>query len=222
MRQRSTVLLLSMLLVGLCPSLLSAQALSFTHLTVEDGLASNVIFNVLQDHQGYLWMGTQGGGLLRYDGYEVKIYRHMNGVATSLSHDWVRAIHEARDGTLWIGTDGGGLNRFDPATETFRSYQHVEGDPASLSHDVVFAIQESRDGTLWIGTWGGGLNRFDPTTGTFRAYRHVEGDAHSLSDNVVLALQETQAEQFAQVKVSAAILAQQNQAGDVVVVIGRA
>ena len=191
MRYCCTFLIRTLFLIGWLPSLLFAQSLSFTRLTVEDGLASNVIFNVLQDRQGYLWMGTQGGGLLRYDGYEVKVFRHEEGNAASLSHDWVRALYESRDGSLWVGTDGGGLNHFDPVTETFKSYRNLEGDTTSLSNDGVFALHEARDGTLWVGTWGGGINRFDPTTETFRTFRHREGDATSLSHNRVYAILES-------------------------------
>ena len=113
--------------------------IQFEHLTTNDGLSSNFITTVLQDHRGYLWVGTDGGGLLRYDGYEMKNFRHQAGDATSLSHDWVGAIHESNDGLLWIGTRGGGLNRFDPVAETFHAYHHQTGDATSLSDDVVWA-----------------------------------------------------------------------------------
>ncbi len=51
----------------------------FEHLTTSDGLSSNIVTSVLQDHRGYLWVGTYGDGLLRYDGYEGKAYRHVEG-----------------------------------------------------------------------------------------------------------------------------------------------
>ncbi len=162
----------------------------FEHLTTSDGLSSNLITTVLQGYRGYLWFGTWGGGLVRYDGYEGKAYRHVEGDSTSLSYDVVRAIHESNEGVLWIGTEGG-LNRFDPVAETFHSYRHQEGDPASLSDDRVRVIHESNDGVLWIGTDGGGLNRFDPVAETFRSYRHQEGDPASLSHDQVWAIHES-------------------------------
>ncbi len=75
------------------------DSIHFEHLTTSDGLTSNFITTVLQDHRGYLWVGTFGGGLLRYDGYEGKAYRHVEGDPASLSNDLVWAIHVADAGT---------------------------------------------------------------------------------------------------------------------------
>ncbi len=149
---------MSLLLLGLCasPTPPWAQEVTFTHVTTDDGLPSNVIEVILQDHRGYLWIGTTDEGLVRYDGYEMKVYKHMEGDATSLSPGTVWALHESAHSTLWVGTKGGGLNRFDAASETFKAYRHVEGDPTSLSRDNVWALQEAGDGTLWIGTYGAG------------------------------------------------------------------
>ncbi len=175
--------------LGASPTPPWAQEVTFTHVTTDDGLPSNVIEVILQDHRGYLWIGTTDEGLVRYDGYEMKVYQHVEGDATSLSPGTVWVLHESANGTLWVGTLGG-LSRFDAATETFKVYQHVEGDSTSLSDDRVRALDESDNGTLWVGT-DGGLSRFDAATETFKVYQHVEGDATSLSRSRVWALQET-------------------------------
>lgn len=166
-RIRGAGCLLGVLLVSVVAA--QPQPLSFDHLTVEEGLPTNMATQVLQDRRGYLWIGTYGG-LARYDGYEVKTYRHIEGDTMSLSSNLILWLEEGRDGTLWIGTNNGGLNRFDPDTEAFRSYQHVEGDSTSLAGTSVFAIQETRDGTIWVVT-DEGLQRFDPETETFRPVR---------------------------------------------------
>jgi ligand-binding sensor domain-containing protein len=67
------ILLLGLLLVW--PVAIRGQALTLSHLTTEQGLSSNAITAVYQGSRGYLWVGTNGGGLNRYDGYEVKTYR---------------------------------------------------------------------------------------------------------------------------------------------------
>lgn len=51
-----------------------AQQLRFTHIGVGDGLSQSSIYNLYQDKQGFVWMGT-GDGLNRYDGHAIKIYK---------------------------------------------------------------------------------------------------------------------------------------------------
>ena len=145
-------------LLGLCwlaVTTVTAQEVRFEQVTVDDGLSNNAIFAVLEDSRGYLWVGTIQG-LNRYDGYGVRVYRHIPGDTTSLSDDWIYSLHEGRDGTLWVGTMVGGLNRFDPDTESFTAYRHRQGDATSMSHDRVLALHEGRDGTLCVGTTCGG------------------------------------------------------------------
>lgn len=108
--------------------------------------------------------------------------------ATSLSHNWILALHEDGADGLWVGTHGG-LNRLDPATGHVARYEHDPRDAHSLSHDLVWAIHEDRDGMLWIGTERG-LNRFDRTTGRFTRYVHDPEDSLSLSNDRVYALHE--------------------------------
>jgi ligand-binding sensor domain-containing protein len=126
----------------------------------------------LQDHKGFLWIGTQDG-LNKYDGYDFKVYKHDPDNPHSLSSSVITAIYEDHSGALWIGTNNGGLNKLDREKETgvtFTHYQYDPNDPKSLSGNFVSSIYESRqalpsaqgmgrDGSLWIGTRDGGINK---------------------------------------------------------------
>lgn len=149
------------------------------HLSREDGLPSNTVYALLQDHHGFLWIGTEAG-LSRYDGYAFETYTHTPFQPNALSEHLVRALAEGPDGAIWIGTGGGGLDRLDPATGTFTRFRHDPADPHSLSDDIVGALHVDRDGTVWAGTWGGVLNRLDPATGRFTRYPIAEGAAERL------------------------------------------
>ncbi|ADY53186.1 hypothetical protein Pedsa_2644 [Pseudopedobacter saltans DSM 12145] len=61
-------------LILVVPQVSKAQ-LKFKHLTINDGLSQNVVLCMIQDREGYIWMGTEDG-LNRYDGYEFKHYKH--------------------------------------------------------------------------------------------------------------------------------------------------
>src|SRR6478735_5969990 len=94
--------------------------LHFNRLSIKNGLPEGVITYVLQDKQGYMWIGTQAG-LVRYDGYTTKVYQF--GVEDPLSAS-IRSIYEDRWGGLWVGTWLEGLYNYNRATDTFTHYIH--------------------------------------------------------------------------------------------------
>jgi len=152
-------------------TLLAPLSPRFTHLTIDDGLTNNDITALLQDRQGFLWVGTRDG-LNRYDGYTVITYRHEPGNPYSLPRNEVRTLFEDRDGTLWIATNDGGVTRYDPRLETFETLRHEADNPQSLGGNLIFSIHQTTDGNLWFGGPSvSGLTRYDPTTKTFSRYR---------------------------------------------------
>jgi ligand-binding sensor domain-containing protein/serine phosphatase RsbU (regulator of sigma subunit) len=157
------------------------RTVRFESLTIEDGFTPAVATVIMQDRTGFLWFGT-GSGLSRYDGYEVRTYKHDPDDPRSLGHNQVMGLLEDRDGSIWVGTFGGGLSRFDPATGQFTRFRHDPDDPRSLSHDFVGPLYQDAENVLWIGTEGGGLNRFDPASATFTRFRHDPDDPGSLCD----------------------------------------
>lgn len=103
-----------------------AENQSFKHFTVEDGLSQGSVNVLLQDHRGYIWIGTQDG-LNRFDGITFKVFRHDPGDSTSLSSSWITALYQDSTRNLWVGTIDG-LNLFDPATGTFSSMSPEHGE----------------------------------------------------------------------------------------------
>ena len=145
--------------------------MKFEHITIENGLPENTVQAILQDHQGFLWLGTQNG-LVQYDGYTMAVYQPEQGNPNSISHRQIRAIYQDKSGTLWIGTGigkNGGLNRFNRSRGTFFRYLHNPEDSTSLSHNYVSCIYEDRSGRLWVGT-SQGLNRLDRPRNRFQRY----------------------------------------------------
>jgi len=166
----------------------SLQA-KFDHYTLEQGLSQSSAHAVLQDHLGFIWIGTEDG-LNKFDGYNFTVFRHDPEDPDSLSNSYVRAIYEDHSGVLWIGTYGGGLNRFDRDTEQFESYQYDPQNPSSLSDNQVLSLYEDRSGELWIGTRNGGINRFDRQKGGFIHYHNIPGNPNSLGAEEVNAMLE--------------------------------
>jgi signal transduction histidine kinase/ligand-binding sensor domain-containing protein len=83
------------------PLTLAAQIYRFKYYSHTDGLKNTEVHCLLQDHTGFLWVGTSTG-LFRYDGLQFTEYIEPNH-ATS----FIEALSEAPDGTLWVGTREG-------------------------------------------------------------------------------------------------------------------
>ena len=112
--KRQAALMLMFLLLALClrPAQRAEDA-RFVHFSRDEGLSQNAVTSILQDHHGFMWIGTESG-LNRFDGYEFAVFTEQGGDPARLSHNYITALHEDRDGILWIGTFNGGLNRYDP------------------------------------------------------------------------------------------------------------
>ncbi|MCG8467091.1 MAG: histidine kinase [Gemmatimonadetes bacterium] len=124
------------------------------------GLSHNSTFVVLQDHQGYLWIGTIDG-LNRYDGSSFEIFRHDPSDPTSLSNSSIRKIEEDSRGRLWIRT-GSGVDRYDRSTGSFRRY-------APTAQQVL----EDSEGTIWACALDG-VYRYDEDADRFELVADFE------------------------------------------------
>ncbi len=79
------------------PAVGSGNGSRFEQLTNQDGLSQMSALAILQDHQGFLWIGTEDG-LNRYDGTGFRVFKHDPLDPGSLSDDSIRVLHEDRGG----------------------------------------------------------------------------------------------------------------------------
>ena len=121
------------------------------HLSLEEGVANNLAYCMLQDATGFLWFGTMYG-LVRYDGETYVAYRYNPENPGSLSNDDIVALYEDRAQNLWIACFGGGLNKIDRATGRIIRYLHDPADSMSVTGGTVWSISEDHAGKLWLAT----------------------------------------------------------------------
>jgi signal transduction histidine kinase len=106
--------------------------------------------NFTLDRDGDLWVGTNGGGLVKFKNRTVRMF----GVADGLPLGVPKAVLAASDGKLWVGSNCGGLSWFDGSR--FHTYADADG----LLNSCVFSLAEDRDKNILVGTYGGGVFRF--------------------------------------------------------------
>ena len=142
MKRLITIVWLALLF---CAAQARTTPYAFRHYSTRDGLSSNSVRALLQDHRGLLWIGTSDG-LDSFDGREV-IHHPIPGENSI----YVQTLLEDSSGTIWAGTDDA-VFRYGA-----EGLVQVEG----LGGVVVTDLKESPGGSVWIATFGKGLWRWE-------------------------------------------------------------
>ena len=140
---------------------------SFIHYTEKEGLNNNNVFSIIQDKSGNIWLGTDGGGVSKYDGKSFTHYTEKEGISNNSVFNIIQDCH----GNLWFATYGGGVSKYDG--KTFTHFSEKEG----LSNNIVYCVLQDQRGNLWFGTYdgvfkydGNGLTRFTKNDGLIDNY----------------------------------------------------
>jgi ligand-binding sensor domain-containing protein len=103
----------------------------------QDGLASQSLKNIVQDKQGYLWVGSQFG-LSRFDGHRFTNFNVNN--SDFLPSNAINSLLVDKQGYLWIGTDNG-LVKYAPGNNTYQRF-NINGSVRDIAQD--------NNGRIWI------------------------------------------------------------------------
>lgn len=129
-----------------------AQSLDFSVWSLEQGLPQSQVYALCEDKKGYLWLGTQGGGVCRFDGANFEVFSTDDG----LPSNYIFALHKDKNDHLWAAGSAG-LARFDN-----KQFQPVEG----LQYPA-YCLLNSPDGRLLCGA-ARGIWQYDDKSGAMQ------------------------------------------------------
>ncbi len=146
---KQTLLILLLAYTNICIS----QQHPFLQYDTKDGLAQSQVRAIHQDHNGYIWFGTQAG-LSRFDGFEFLNFSSEDGLPSNQVNCFLSTKNR-----FWIGSAGSlaflNGNKFETISL-----------PKAFSKSRIFDLEEDLDGNLWIALAGEGLLKFDGDTFT--------------------------------------------------------
>lgn len=114
-----------------------------------DGMVREFVRSMYQDSKGNYWFGTNGNGIIRYDGHTLE---KMN---VEQNQQWVavREIVEDKAGNIWFGTSSGLVQYNGEEFTTFST-------EAGLQDEEIWGLTADASGLIWVGSLGG-ASHFD-------------------------------------------------------------
>ena len=126
------------------------QQFHFKNYSLEQGLSRSGVYYILQDNSGFLWVGTEGGGVCKFNGTTFKNYTRKHGLAA----EDVRVIFQDDRDVIWFGTSKG-LSYFNG--KSIVSLTTEDG----LADNYIRSITQDSEGNIWVGT-NKGITIIDP------------------------------------------------------------
>lgn len=154
----------------------------FLHLSLEQGLQQQVVTALVEDRDGFLWIGTQDG-LARWDGYRFRVFRRNAPDphdALALPDNYISTLFMDVHGDIWLGTVNGGLARYQ------RDRDRFEVLPGVLQGSVYGMVGDGGNG-IWIATQAG-LEHIGLDGKVLERLRHDPRQPDSLPDSRVQAV----------------------------------
>lgn len=150
------------------------------------------------DKQGICWLGTNGGGVDKYD-KNLNLFSFVKSNAfdpKGLSSPIVSAFEEDEKGNLFVGTEGGrGLSLFDRKTKLFQHFNLRSKNKTTDDNLVVLALSRSKKDQLLVGTYGNGIFILDPVSGNYKQMMQGSGIS-DLNSNFIFCILEDHAGNF--------------------------
>ena len=111
-----------------------------------NGMVREFVRTMYQDKKGNYWFGTNGNGIIRYDGQKLE-KMIIEGIGPGMR---VMKIVEDKAGNVWFGTSDG-LIKYNG--KQFTSFSKKEGLPGDDSE--IWGLIVDKSGLIWIGAKGG-------------------------------------------------------------------
>ncbi|QTD38496.1 response regulator [Polaribacter batillariae] len=127
----------------------------FQFVSIKEGISKVGVSCIIQDKFGFIWIGTRGTGLYKFDGIDYTNYKHELQDTTSLSSSRIVAVFIDSNERLWVGTENG-LCFYNRDLDEFTRVVLDEAN-RKIDNEHILSLEEDANQNLLVGTIGLGL-----------------------------------------------------------------
>lgn len=151
--------------------------LAYSDKEVAEGLPVTIIWDILRDAKGYMWLAHGREGFTRFNPNNRKFekFSYVAGQPGSPAYEPTKFIFEDRIGDIWIGHYPGGVSFHDRSSAAIRVFRHAPDNSETLGNSNVLGLMAGREGVLWAAV-GDGVDRIDSKTWRFKHYHRDLGN----------------------------------------------
>jgi len=114
---------------------------------------NSITGGIALDKNNNIWIGTQGSGVVKFDGTNWTQYNMSN---SGLPSDVISCLaSDTINNCIWVGTVGDGVAKFDGNVWT--TYTYSDG----LCDNGIYSIAIDKNGDVWFASWGAGVSKFN-------------------------------------------------------------
>lgn len=140
----------------------------------------NIVNTLLSDQRGYLWLGTGGKGVWRFDKrterFEQPVKRGTQGIL---------ALCMGPNDIIWAGRQGGGLLKINSRDLSYEMDKRYADLYAKLPHITVTALFCDSRKNMWYGSWDKVLYRYNTSTGKEEVFEQRSNTYSFLNDEII-------------------------------------
>ncbi|OOG72281.1 hybrid sensor histidine kinase/response regulator [Flavobacterium sp. A45] len=136
----------------------------YQFISIKEGISKRAVTCITQDRYGYMWIGTYGAGLYKYDGINYTAFEFDWQKQGSINSNLIYSTYVDLNNTLWIGTDQG-ICFYNRELNKFESISLKVGYLKSCKNSIgVKSIIQDNFGNLILGTYEYGVFRLNLKT----------------------------------------------------------
>lgn len=121
----------------------------------------NIINALIEDRQGFLWLGTSGNGVLRFD-KDKETFMQVQNIRGRTARTALSLCLDEK-GMIWVGREGGGLLKINPTTFETEADERYINVYSKLPHMVVTTLFRDSRNHIWLGSWDKVVYRYNTT-----------------------------------------------------------